>query len=123
MLLPTPGLLVAAYLFGWISDRVGRVPALSLGVVLVAGAGVAGGLAPSTDTGLVMFAVARCTILHCLYCSVLYCTALYRFVTGLGAMACFMVSFVLILEQVGPGHAVLVGIGEAEVIARQPRTK
>ena len=65
MLLPTPGLLVAAYLFGWISDRVGRVPALSLGVVLVAGAGVAGGLAPSTDTGLVMFAVARCTVLHC----------------------------------------------------------
>ena len=41
--------------------------------------------------------------------------------TGLGAMACFMVSFVLILEQVGPGHAVLVGIGEAGVIVGQPR--
>ena len=50
---------MAAYLFGWISDRVGRVPALSLGVVLVAVSGVAGSLAPSTDTGLVLFSVAR----------------------------------------------------------------
>ena len=36
-------------------------------------------------------------------------------------MACFMVSFVLILEQVGPGQAVLVGIGEAGVIVSQSR--
>ena len=69
---------------------------------------------------LLYFTVLYCTLLYCtvLYCTVLYCKALYRFVTGLGAMACFMVSFVLILEQVGPGQAVLVGIGEAEVIVR-----
>ena len=97
MLLPTPGLLVAAYLFGWISDRVGRVPALSLGVVLVAGAGVAGGLAPSTDTGLVMFAVARCTVLHC---TVLYCTG------GAGAGAAVRARYLpgYRLQVRGPQH-------------------
>ena len=35
-----------------------------------------------------------------------------RFLTGLGAMACFMTSFVLMVEHVSIRLSVLVGIGE-----------
>ena len=95
------GLLVGAYLIGWMSDRFGRIPALSLGVLLVSISGFAGAHCYG-PTGLILFSVLR-------------------FITGVGGMACFMVSFVLILEQVGPSQAVLVGIGEAGVIVRQSR--
>ena len=37
-----------------------------------------------------------------------------RFLTGLGAMACFMTSFVLMVEHVSHSHSMLVGIGESD---------
>ena len=36
-----------------------------------------------------------------------------RFLTGLGAMACFMTSFVLMVEHVSHRFSMLVGIGES----------
>lgn len=36
-----------------------------------------------------------------------------RFLTGLGAMACFMTSFVLMVEHVSHSYSMLVGIGES----------
>ena len=39
-----------------------------------------------------------------------YIFSVLRFLTGVGAMACFMISFVLIVEHVGSKYTMLVGI-------------
>ena len=85
------GLLVGAYLVGWFSDRHGRVPALSLGVVLVSLSGFSAAFCYG-PTGLIIFSVLR-------------------FMTGVGGMACFMVSFVLIVEHVSCKYTMMAGIG------------
>ena len=50
---PAPGLLVAAPLFGWISDTWGRLRALVLSLLLVSLSGAAGSLTGSAWPGLV----------------------------------------------------------------------
>lgn len=61
------GLLVAAPLFGWISDTWGRLRALSLSLVLVSLAGAGGALTGSAwpgllgeTQGLVLYTLTRC---------------------------------------------------------------
>ena len=85
------GLLVGGYLFGWISDTFGRIKALTLGVFLVSVTGFSG---------------AWCTGPYAVYIF-----SILRFLTGVGAMACFMISFVLIVEHVSNKYTMLVGIG------------
>ena len=65
---------------------------MTLGVLLVSVAGFSGAWC-SGDHGVYMFAVTR-------------------FLTGLGAMSCFMVSFVLMVESVSTKHTMMAGIGE-----------
>ena len=85
------GLLLGAYVIGWFSDRKGRVPALSLGVLLVSLSGFSAAHCYG-PTGLVVFSILR-------------------FITGVGGMACFMVSFVLIVEHVSYKYSMMAGIG------------
>ena len=42
-----------------------------------------------------------------------YTFSALRFLTGIGAMACFMVSFVLIVEHVSCKYTMMAGIGTA----------
>ena len=85
------GLLLGAYFIGWFSDRHGRVPALKLGILLVSISGFCGAFC-SGSVGLIIFSILR-------------------FITGVGGMACFMVSFVLIVEHVSYRSTMMVGIG------------
>ena len=85
------GLLLGAYFIGWFSDRHGRVPALKLGILLVSISGFCGAFC-SGPVGLIIFSILR-------------------FITGVGGMACFMVSFVLIVEHVSYRSTMMVGIG------------
>ena len=85
------GLLVGSYMFGWISDQFGRIKALMLGILFVSISGFAGAFC--TGPGGV------------------YAFAVLRFLCGIGGIACFMVSFVLIVEHVGYKYTMLVGIG------------
>jgi len=85
------GLLVGAYLFGWISDQFGRIKALMLGILCVSIGGFGGALC-SGPAGLYAFAILR-------------------FLCGVGGIACFMVSFVLIVEHVGSEYLMIVGVG------------
>ena len=79
------GCLVGCYLFGWISDAFGRIKALMLGILLVSLAGLGG---PSG----------------------VYAIAALHLVCGVGAIACFMVSFVLIVEHVGFKYSCMAGL-------------
>lgn len=85
------GLLVGAYMFGWISDKFGRIKALILGILCVSVGGFGGAFCTGT-TGLYVFSILR-------------------FLCGIGGIACFMVSFVLIVEHVGSKYSMIVGIG------------
>eukprot|EP00092_Neocalanus_flemingeri_P000308 GFUD01000330.1.p1 GENE.GFUD01000330.1~~GFUD01000330.1.p1 ORF type:complete len:587 (-),score=99.35 GFUD01000330.1:144-1904(-) len=85
------GLLMGSYMFGWISDNFGRIKALMLGILFVSLSGF-GAAFCSGPTGLYVFAVLR-------------------FLCGIGGIACFMVSFVLIVEHVGYKYTMIVGIG------------
>ena len=78
-------------MIGWLSDRYGRLPALSLGLLLVSISGFSGAHCYG-PTGLILF-------------------SLLRFITGVGGMACFMVSFVLIVEHMSYKYTMLAGIG------------
>ena len=84
------GCVVGCYLFGWISDTFGRIKALKLGIVLVSLSGF-GGAFCSGPSGVYAFATSR-------------------FLCGIGAMATFMVSFVLIVEHVGFKYSYVAGL-------------
>ena len=79
------GCLVGCYLFGWISDAFGRIKPLMLGILLVYLAGLGG---PSG----------------------VYAIAALHLVCGVGAIACFMVSFVLNVEHVGFKYSYMAGL-------------
>ena len=84
------GCVVGCYLFGWISDTFGRIKALILGILLVSLAGSGGAL--------------------CSGAGGVYAFAATRFICGIGAMATFMVSFVLIVEHVGFKYSYMAGL-------------
>ena len=82
--------VVGCYLFRWISDSFGRIKALILGKLLVSLAGFGG---------------AFCTGPYGVYA-----IAFSRFICGTGAMATFMVSFVLNVEHVGFKYSYVAGL-------------
>merc|ERR1719334_1604982 len=84
------GLLFGSYIFGWISDNYGRMKSLMLAVLAVAASGSLGAFC-SGPSGLHFY-------------------AFLRFITGMGGIGCFMVSFVLAVEHVGYKYTMLIGI-------------
>jgi len=84
------GLLFGSYIFGWISDTYGRLKALMLSILSVALSGTLGAF--------------------CYGSSGLHFYAFLRFITGMGGIGCFMVSFVLAVEHVGFKYTMLIGI-------------
>ena len=81
------GMLFGSFLVGLISDRYGRMKALMLSVVLVSVSGFIGAFMPN-PIGFGFF----------------------RFLTGIGGIGCFMVTFVLAVEFVGAKYTMLFGI-------------
>ncbi|CAB3221121.1 unnamed protein product [Arctia plantaginis] len=75
------GSVAGGFLFGWIADRFGRVPAL-VGTNLVGGLG---GIATVFTTGLWDF-------------------ILCRFLVGMSFDNCFMIVYILVLEYIGPKY-------------------
>jgi len=84
------GMLFGSYIFGWISDRFGRMRALMLSTVAVSLSGFLGAFCTG-PLGLHLY-------------------ALLRFITGIGAIGSFMVCFVLAVEHVGYKFTMLIGI-------------
>jgi len=81
------GLLFGSLIFGLVSDRFGRMPALMAAVSTLCGSALLGAFMP-TAAGYGFF----------------------RWLTGVGGMGCFMVTFVLTVEYVGFKYTMLIGI-------------
>jgi len=81
------GLLIGSMFFGLISDKFGRMKALMLSVLFVVVSALLCAIIP--DLGAYGF---------------------FRFITGMGGMGCFMVTFVLAVEYVGFKYTMLIGI-------------
>eukprot|EP00095_Tigriopus_kingsejongensis_P000969 maker-scaffold83_size396513-snap-gene-2.32 protein:Tk00969 transcript:maker-scaffold83_size396513-snap-gene-2.32-mRNA-1 annotation:"PREDICTED: uncharacterized protein LOC103466540" len=81
------GMLVGSFVLGHISDLVGRMKALMISVVLISVSGIIGAFMPDPFT-----------------------FGFFRFVTGMGGIGCFMVTFVLCVEYVGAKYTMLIGI-------------
>jgi len=84
------GMLVGSLFFGWFSDSNGRMKALMVAVITVSLSGFFGAF--------------------CTGPMGLHGYAFLRFVTGMGGIGCFMVSFVLAMELVGKKYTTLIGI-------------
>ena len=81
------GMFFGSYIVGMISDKFGRMKALMLGVILIATSGFFGAFMPDAHS-----------------------YGFFRFITGIGGIACFMVTFVLCVEYVGAKYTMFVGI-------------
>jgi len=81
------GMLVGSFALGYVSDKYGRMKALMLGIVLVSVPGFIGAFM-KTAGGFGFF----------------------RFLTGMGGIGTFMVTFVLAVEFVGPRYTTFIGI-------------
>ena len=81
------GMLFGSIIFGIVSDRFGRITALMCSVVTMTTSAVVGAMVPN---------LAGYTI--------------FRFLTGMGGMGCFLVSFVLVIEHVGFEYTMLIGV-------------
>ncbi len=81
------GLLIGSFFMGMISDRFGRMKALVIGAILASGAGTLGAFMPG-----------------------MHGYGFFRFLTGVGGMALFMVTFVICVEYVGVKYTMLTGI-------------
>lgn len=81
------GMLVGSFFFGLVSDKFGRMKALMLSVIFVSAGGFLGAFMP-TAAGYGFF----------------------RFITGMGGIGCFMVTFVICVEYVGVKYTMLTGI-------------
>jgi len=84
------GMLVGSYLFGFVSDRLGRLKALVLAITCVSLSGTIGAFCTG-PVGQHAF-------------------AFFRFLTGLGNIGMFMSAFVLSVEHVGYKFTMLIGI-------------
>jgi len=84
------GMLLGSYVFGWISDKHGRMKALLIAVMTVSLSGFFGA-----------FCGGRWGQLG---------YGLMRVLTGMGGIGCFMVSFVLVVEHVGARFTSLIGV-------------
>merc|ERR1719220_1962629 len=83
-------MLFGSYIFGWISDRFGRMKCLMISTVTVSLSGFLGAFCTG-PLGLHLY-------------------ALLRFITGVGAIGSLMVCFVLAVEHVGFKFTMLIGI-------------
>ena len=81
------GMLIGSFVMGVISDTYGRMKALVLGIFLVAAGGFFGAFMPNAHG-----------------------FGFFRFLTGIGGMANFMVTFVICVEYVGVKFTMLTGI-------------
>nr|XP_002739655.2 PREDICTED: organic cation transporter protein-like [Saccoglossus kowalevskii] len=81
------GLMVGALVFGALSDKIGRLPALMLAVMCMAFGGTACAFSPNIAV-----------------------YSFFRLIVGCGGMGMFLVSFVLGTELVGPSKRVFTGI-------------
>ena len=81
------GMLFGSFGIGAISDKYGRMNALMLSISLVSGSGFLGAF--MTDAHGFGF---------------------FRFLTGIGGIGCFMVTFVICVEYVGAKYTMLTGI-------------
>ena len=81
------GLLVGSMTFGLVSDKYGRMIALMASVLCVCLSSLIGAFMPEAGG-----------------------YGLFRFITGMGGMGCFMVTFVICVEYVGLKYTMLLGI-------------
>ncbi len=81
------GMLLGSFFMGLLSDTFGRMKALCLGIVLVS----LGGMVGAFELNAHGF-------------------GFFRFLTGIGGMANFMVTFVICVEYVGVKYTMLTGI-------------
>ena len=81
------GLLFGSFIMGLISDKYGRMKALTLGIILASGSGFIGAFMPD-----------------------MHSYGFFRFLTGIGGMAMFMVTFVICVEYVGAKYTMFTGI-------------
>ena len=81
------GMLFGSMFFGLISDQFGRMPALMLAISCVSLSGLLGAFMP-TAAGYGFF----------------------RWLTGIGGMGSFMITFVIAVEYVGFKYTMLLGI-------------
>ena len=80
------GVLLGSYIFGEMSDRIGRKPTFFLSVVLQVIFGILAGVAPEY-----------------------YSFIIFRLVIGMTTSGVFLVSYVLAMESVGPKYRVIAG--------------
>ena len=81
------GLLFGSMFFGLLSDKFGRMTALMLALIFVVVSALLGAVIPTLGG-----------------------YGFFRFITGMGGMGCFMVTFVIAVEYVGFKYTMLVGI-------------
>ena len=80
------GVLAGSYLFGWLSDKMGRKVSFFISVVVMAVFGILSGLVPEYWSFIVM-----------------------RMVVGASTSGVFLVAYVLAMEMVGPRYRVVAG--------------
>ena len=80
------GVLAGSYLFGWLSDKMGRKVSFFISVVVMAVFGLLSGLVPEYWSFVVM-----------------------RMVVGAATSGVFLVAYVLAMEMVGPRYRVMAG--------------
>ena len=81
------GLLFGSMFFGIISDKYGRMTALMIAILFVVVSALLGAVIPTLGA-----------------------FGFFRFITGMGGMGCFMVTFVIAVEYVGFKYTMLIGI-------------
>ena len=81
------GLLFGSLFFGVISDRFGRMTSLMIAVLFVVVSALLSAVIPTVGG-----------------------FGFFRFITGMGGMGCFMVTFVLAVEYVGFKYTMLIGV-------------
>ena len=116
------GMLFGSFFIGQISDRYGRMPALMLGLILVR-TYIPAAMFPNnihetrqSDTMYYLFIYLFSTLQVSgsgflgAFMNDMHGYGFFRFLTGIGGIACFMVTFVICVEYVGVKYTMLTGI-------------
>ena len=85
------GMMIGSFPFGWLSDKYGRKPTLMLTLFLLALGGSLPYPFPASPDYFPVFVISR-------------------FISGLGHVGTFMMSFTMSLEYVGPKYRAIFGI-------------
>ena len=116
------GMLFGSFFIGQISDRYGRMPALMLGLILVYKSIIFFKIFPYSGflcycpkkrsmnfKKNLMLQVSGSGFLGA-FMNDMHGYGFFRFLTGIGGIACFMVTFVICVEYVGVKYTMLTGI-------------